>query len=244
MALEGPGERGTEEADLGRGLCAGLGFHRSAGGEGNRDAAAALRLLPRPTQHFNWSGASASSKQDRGAERLFPGLQSKLPQPGASAAEIAPAALKLAVERRGTHCLPERDDQGLPAPPRKVRGHVLASLPPTFGQRVSASSLRSGRVQPGLASLSQQMRRSSRGCATREGARSQPALAMYFWVAKEVPGVPGGRAVPRAKPSTSAPACSGVRNFARGSGRAAWREASAGRGGDAARAPGGPDRGW
>lgn len=100
MALEGLGESRMEEAALG------MGLHRSAGAEGSRDDAVTLRLFPRPTQHFNQSGATASCKQNRGAERRFPGLQSKLPQPGASAAEIAPAALKLAAEQGGARCLP------------------------------------------------------------------------------------------------------------------------------------------
>ena len=120
-------------------VCARLGFCRAAAGEGSRDDAVALRLFPRPTQHFNRSGPSASCKQDRGPQRLFAGLQSELPQAGASTAEIAPAALKLAAEQRGTHCLPECDGQGLLAPPMRVRGCVLTSFPlspPPFGSVV------------------------------------------------------------------------------------------------------------
>lgn len=100
VALEGLGESRMEDAALG------MGLPRSAGAKRSRDDAVALRLFLRPTQHFNQSGVIASCKQNQGAEQCFPGLQSKLPQPGASTAEIAPAALKLAVEQGGTRCLP------------------------------------------------------------------------------------------------------------------------------------------
>lgn len=56
MALEGPRER-DGGGSSGDGAVPGW---VSAGGEESRGDAVALRLFPRPAQHFNQSGASAS----------------------------------------------------------------------------------------------------------------------------------------------------------------------------------------
>lgn len=189
-------------------VCAGLGFRRTAGGEGSGDDAVALRLFPRPTQHFNQSGASASCKRDRRAEWLFPGLQPKLPQPGAGAAEVAPAALKLAAERRGTRCLLEFGGRGL-----------LATSSPASPHPHHLSAARSGSVQPGLASPRHPMQRSSRGRANGERSEKPACRGDVFLGSK---GGAGGNRGPGSAQGQAQhlcpPAHSRVRNFARGSG--------------------------
>lgn len=183
-------------------------------------------LFPSPSLCFHPSAARASCKRGRGAGLHFPGWQLVLPQLGEALLEsLLPRTSR---EAPAASCTAQGSRHpwggfGAMSSPGPLPHHLL-------GPHSSSSILR---ARSSLGSFPSRCS-AAPGDALTEGARSQPATAMWFWAAgtREALGGPRGRA------QHLVPACR-VRNLARGSGRAAQQEG----GGDAAGVPQRPARG-